>query len=173
MSPRERADRARILIDSDDPSNPEASVQLLGNEEQGCINVDPAMVSLDAMLGTTANSSPITISNCGMVPLTIDYLGFAAGTDDTIFKLINSPFSNFPAEIEPNGNGVQVAVEYSPNTGTVSAGNLLIMSNDPATDKNLIIVRISGTAPCTSDEECAMGQMCGNDQRCFTPEMME
>ncbi|MEE2787922.1 MAG: choice-of-anchor D domain-containing protein [Myxococcota bacterium] len=170
---REGTDRARILIDSDDPVNPEVDLQLLGNETQGCIEVNPLMVALDTMLGTAATSGPISVANCGTTPLTIDYLGFAAGTDGSIFTLSNPNFNVFPAEMPANGEPIEVTVGYNPNTGTISSGNLLIMSNDPAMDKNLIIVRISGTAPCASDEDCAMGQACGNDQRCFTPEMME
>ena len=40
----EGRDSARIVIDSDDPANPETTIQLQGNQAQGCIEVSPAII---------------------------------------------------------------------------------------------------------------------------------
>ena len=55
----------------------------------------------------------------------------------------NAPVDMFPAELAVGADPLTLTANYSPRTGTISIANILIMSNDPDPQKNLIIVKIS------------------------------
>ena len=80
----------------------------------------------------------------------------------------------FPAELQPGAEPLTLTADYSPRIGTISIANVLIMSNDPDPQKNLIIVKISGETPCMTDDDCDAStmQVCGDENRCITPQMM-
>ena len=65
----------------------------------------------------------------------------------------------FPSELAVGADPLTLTANYSPRTGTISIANILIMSNDPDPQKNLIIVKISGETPCMTDDDCDASTM--------------
>ena len=81
---REGTQRSLLIIDSDDPINPEIRIPMVGNESEGCILVSAESLNWTGELGTPTSSPELTVSNCGDGPLYIDRIGLTPGTADVL-----------------------------------------------------------------------------------------
>ncbi|MEE2756877.1 MAG: choice-of-anchor D domain-containing protein [Myxococcota bacterium] len=151
--------RSLIIIDSDDPLNPELRIPVIANESEGCINVSHETLEWSGDVQTRTESPTVSVTNCGEGPLYIDRIGLTAGSADAFeFQGMNLP--TFPSELMAGAAPLTFSVIYAPPTARRYRGNVEILSNDP-NNSNIMIPLIAVSA-CASDEDCQMGYFCEN-----------
>ncbi len=101
-----------------------AAFLVLGVSATRVIEVNPLSMSFITFEGGQP-SKTVTVSSCGMAPLTVDY-SMLAGSDASQF----SKTDNFPATIQP-GDSETITVTFQPSAAGTYDTTLWIGSNDP------------------------------------------
>ena len=114
-----------VLIDSNDPDEPQAAVVLHGVGIAPAIAIDPAELDLGTIPPGCVAEHEIEIQNVGNDTLVVDHLAFSTTTlelavDDTE-----------GATLEP-GESKVVTLTYAPDSEIEAEGVLTAFSNDPA-----------------------------------------
>ncbi len=123
-----------VLIDSNDPETPTATVNLEGEGVAPVIDVDPDEYDFGTPYIGCDLEQPYTVSNVGNALLIVDDFQFA--TPSAVDMSFNHELV-LPVEIEP-ANSVEVYVDYKPLDEFQDDGYLTIESNDPFTPSVLV-----------------------------------
>jgi hypothetical protein len=129
---------ATLQIISNDVNEREISLNLLGRALAPRICADPVLLNFGTVATNEPDQLPFTITNCGLLPLTIDDLTV---TDDTsgFFSL---PSYSGPTTLDP-GAVLSVDVQYYPLEEGSHSGNVHIYSNDPVSDETGLTGKIA------------------------------
>jgi hypothetical protein len=140
---------SRMVIQSNDPVNPESYIILIGNSKtvvQPSINLSFKTLSFGKVLINTTKDTVFTISNSGTLKLVVDSLNLS-GSDGAYFTL--SGFS-LPIQLDP-GNSQNITLRFSPtlpDTSKIYSAGIRIKSNDPS--NSIVIANISGSGKSES-----------------------
>lgn len=131
-------DTGALVILSDDPDTPEATIPLSGGLlPQPDIELSPAELDFGAMdVGQTATLTAV-VHNLGQLDLTLGVLSMGGSGD---FSLILDPSSTVVAP----GDITWVEVQWSPTVAGQAAGEVEIPSDDP--DEPIAVLILSGDA---------------------------
>ncbi len=154
---REGTQRSVIIIDSDDPINPEVRIPLLANESEGCIDVSHETLEWAGDVQMRTESPTVSVTNCGDGPLYIDRIGLTAGSADA-FEFQGMTLPMFPSELMAGAAPLTFSVVYAPPTARRYRGNIEVLSNDP--NRSNIIIPLLATSACASNDDCQMGYAC-------------
>ncbi|MFZ5481359.1 MAG: choice-of-anchor D domain-containing protein [Myxococcota bacterium] len=119
-----------VLIDSNDPDEPQVPVALTGEGEAPVIEVSPEEYDFGNTFIGCDILSPVTITNKGNADLVIDEFNYVTASNDLAFDMdedINGPL---PWTLSPE-EYVEVFVNYAPLDDHADEGYLQIHSNDP------------------------------------------
>ncbi|MES2644892.1 MAG: choice-of-anchor D domain-containing protein [Myxococcota bacterium] len=123
---------ARVLIDSNDPDEPQASVELTAEGVAPMILLTPDDYSYGTLDIGCGALQPVTIKNAGNANLIITELAYAAASVDELQFDANLAVNGaLPWELLPDEE-VQVLVEYTPLDDYPDEAYLSVTSNDPA-----------------------------------------
>jgi hypothetical protein len=114
-----------IVIDSNDPDEPEVAVAVHGVGIAPAISIDPAELDLGVTASGCVTEAEIDIRNVGNDTLVVDHLSFAATTPEIVIDDTDG------ATLEPGERKV-VTLTYSPESDLEVHGVLTAFSNDPA-----------------------------------------
>ena len=114
-----------IVIDSNDPDEPQAAVALHGVGIAPAIAIDPAELDMGMIAPGCVSPHEIEIQNVGNDTLVVDHLAFSATTLEITIDDTDG------AKLEPGETKV-VTVTYAPESDMESEGVLTAFSNDPA-----------------------------------------
>ncbi|MFN3199866.1 MAG: choice-of-anchor D domain-containing protein [Bradymonadia bacterium] len=133
-----------IVIQSNDPRAPFASVPVSGRVRRPCISVEPGSIDYGRVaLGVEAGPVPVRVVNCGDLPLE---LSSVAIDGDPNFRFEAADGANVNDPIEPRG--LLVLNMFYNNVGLqenqVSVGNMLIENNDPEQPQVDVPLRVVG-----------------------------
>ena len=159
---REGTQRSLLIIDSDDPLNPEIRIPMVGNESEGCILASAESLTWSGALGMATPSPELTVSNCGDGPLYIDRIGLTPGTA-AVLTLNEDMLPEFPLELAAGSDPLLLQAVFTPQFARRYRGNIQIISNDPM--KANIIIPLTATAACSADTDCEQGYRC-QDTEC-------
>ncbi|MGH1366100.1 MAG: choice-of-anchor D domain-containing protein [Calditrichia bacterium] len=116
------------------------STAMIFAQPQPDIDVQPAALNFGNVGVSDDSLLTISIGNRGTAELQVTSID-VIGADASEFSLPNVPV--FPIVIQPGGAEVSVDVRFSPTTGGVKSGFLIMVNNDP--DENPLDVALSGT----------------------------
>jgi hypothetical protein len=119
-----------VLIDSNDPDEPEVAVQLTGTGVAPIIEISPTVYDFGTLYIGCDSASPTTITNVGNADLVISDFRYVSASDDLFFddnESINGPL---PWTLSP-GSYLDVYVDYAPLDDYSDEGYLTVSSNDP------------------------------------------
>ncbi len=156
---REGTQRTTIIIDSDDPVNPELRIPVVANASEGCIDVSHETLEWTGELGIRTESPTVSVGNCGDGPLYIDRIGLTAGSADA-FELQGMGLPDFPSELVAGAEPLTFSIIYAPPTARRYRGNVEILSNDP--NNSNIVIPLVASSSCSTDDDCQMGYFCDN-----------
>jgi len=120
-----------IFIDSDDPDEPTAVVQLLGEGLAPIINISPAEYDFGQMFIGCEDSLPLVVTNIGNADLEISEFSFITA-GDLFFDAGESINGSLPWIILPNSS-VEVWVDYFPLDEFSDTSYLTTRSSDLVT----------------------------------------
>ena len=123
-SPVSDEDGGYAYVDSNDPDNPNAPVELVGTSGSPRLLIDPPSFDFGELPVYCRNSVTHTLSNDGTADLTISGV-YQTGEGYTL----NSDLG-LPATLAP-GDSVEVSVEFEALLPATLAGGLWVESNDP------------------------------------------
>ncbi|MGB0591067.1 MAG: choice-of-anchor D domain-containing protein [Myxococcota bacterium] len=110
------AGQATLRLISDDPSAPDGhTITLRGGPPVGCIEWSATSLDFGATVYGTKSAKPVTLTNCGTLPITIDSLSIS-GDNAGAFTLLETP----PTSLAP-GAVFESALRYEPTAGSVGA----------------------------------------------------
>lgn len=124
--PTSAAWNTKILIDTNDPETPTATVDLYGEGVAPVIAVDPESHDFGAPYMGCRLDQPFTIMNLGNADLVVEDFEFATGTVDFSFD----PNGELPFFISP-GLGLDVYLNYMGLDEFPDTATLTVYSNDP------------------------------------------
>jgi hypothetical protein len=119
-----------VLIDSNDPDEPQVAVPITASGEAPIILLSPETYDFGTLYIGCENAQPITISNVGNAQLEITDFSYFSASDDLYFSAneeINGPL---PWYI-PVGGSASVYVSYAPLDDYADEGFVRVTSNDP------------------------------------------
>lgn len=119
-----------VLIDSNDPDEPQVPVALNASGEAPVISLSPETYDFGTMYIGCEGVQPVTISNLGNADLEVTDFDYISASDDIHFdanEAINGPL---PWLIPPGGYA-DVYVSYLPLDDYADEGFLTVASNDP------------------------------------------
>jgi hypothetical protein len=126
FSPRQyTVDDGTILIESNDPDEPQVAVVVHGIGIAPAIAIDPAELDLGVIPPGCVTQDEIEVRNVGNDTLVVDSLAFSATTPDIAVDDTEG------ATLEPGEKKV-VTVTYKPQSDDEARGVLTAFSNDPA-----------------------------------------
>lgn len=133
-----------IVIQSNDPRAPFASVPVSGRVRRPCISVEPGSVDYGRVaLGVEAGPVPVRVVNCGDLPLDLSSVSIDG---DPNFRFEAADGADVNAPLEPRG--LLVLNMYYNNEGLqenqVSVADLTIESNDPERPVVEVPLRVVG-----------------------------
>lgn len=114
------------LIHSDDPTDPEFPVDLLGWSAVPMLTIDPNPVDFGTTAISCETSADVYLVNNGLEVLRIDAIDF--GSADGAMTLEDP--NVLPLELAPAENAI-VTVTFTPGSVADSTGELTVHSNDP------------------------------------------
>ncbi|MCB9744107.1 MAG: choice-of-anchor D domain-containing protein [Alphaproteobacteria bacterium] len=123
---------ATVLINSDDPDESVAEVQLNGSGIAPIIEVTPQEFDFGTLYIGCDNQQSLTISNIGNDVLIVDEFQANTASQDFYFEDGYDTYGELPWEIEP-GQSVEVWVDYAPLDEYQDIQYLTVLSNDPLT----------------------------------------
>lgn len=121
----------QLLVDSDDPDEPQVPVPLTGIVPYGEILVEPATYDFGTIEVGEGATTTVTVSNVGTGLLTIDDWSYVA-TDADLSVVDAGDLTTLPAQLPP-GASTEVLVRYRPSADGGDEGSLSIASDDPDT----------------------------------------
>ncbi|MDP7111924.1 MAG: choice-of-anchor D domain-containing protein, partial [Myxococcota bacterium] len=126
-----------IVIDSDDPDEPEVLVPVYAVDvlpaPEPAIAWSPSSLDWGAVLSGQSITKVVTLSSVGTSDLDVLSVYLATGTSAD-FYLVGNPA---PVSLAP-GAVTEVQVSYAPSDAAPDAGNLMISSNDPDTPQAMV-----------------------------------
>ena len=128
--PTSSAWNTKILIDSNDPETPTATVDLYGEGVAPVIEVDPESHDFGAPYIGCQLDQPYTVMNIGNADLEVDDFEFATGSTDFSFDSNPGVNGDLPFFLSP-GLGTDVYVNYMGLDEFADTAFLTVESNDP------------------------------------------
>lgn len=122
---------ARILIDSNDPDEPQTRVRLLATGQAPVITVSPETYDFGTLYIGCESTTPITIGNSGNADLVVTDFDYITASDDLGFDPDAAIIGDLPFTIPPMGEA-EVYVDYAPLDDYADEGFIRVSSNDPA-----------------------------------------
>jgi MYXO-CTERM domain-containing protein len=126
---------AVLLIESNDPNNPQMAINLSGQVKGPLVQVVPTAYDFGQVIIGESKTIEFAILNQGSLPLTVEGLEL---TDAESFSLDlnggSNPCLQAMVEIEP-GHDCTVAVVFAPNAVSSFDSSLLISNSDPQNGK--------------------------------------
>lgn len=122
-----------VVVDTDDPVNPEVSVPITGSVGQAVITVgsnalDFGGVPTDNRTSPHANNLPLTIGNTGNCSVTLTSLAIT-GPAAADYSIVGAP--TLPLTIA-GGSSITITVRFNPTAAGTRNATLTIGTNDPA-----------------------------------------
>lgn len=131
---------SKVLIDNNDPENPTAVAELIGEGVAPLIEVTPPTYDFGSPYIGCLLEQPINIANVGNADLVVDKLEFATGSIDFAFDRNG----NAPPFTVTAGDSVDVFVNYQGLDIFEDKAYLTVESNDPWTPE--VLVNAKGVA---------------------------
>ncbi|MBI5524806.1 MAG: choice-of-anchor D domain-containing protein [Deltaproteobacteria bacterium] len=155
-----------LVIDSDDPVNPELRVALTGVGTNPTISVDPQRIDFgDVAFGVPAAPVKVTVKNTGVGSLSVSTIDLTQGSAAD-YSLAGKPA--LPATLlENQGNSIEFNVAFTP--ALVGSGISGAVQIDNGDNKNPhLTIPLTGNGVnrkpdgevCNVDGECAGGHCC-------------
>ncbi len=143
------ADDGLFRIASNDPDDREVDVHLLGQGIAPRICSDPLSLEFGRVAINHAASRSFTISNCGLLDLTIGTIGFheQASAEFAFAALPLTPFDLAPDE------GIEIEMIYTPEDTGLDGARVYMQSNDPAAESGYILLQGEGADDPVCDLE--------------------
>lgn len=133
---------ASLLVNSNDPVNPQLTVALSGTGIRPIAGISPALLTFAGQLVTTTSpAQALVLSNTGDAPLTINSIAFS-GAQPSDFAQSNNCGASLAA-----GANCSIDVTFTPSASGARAASLTIDSNDPANPQLVVAVSGSGIQP--------------------------
>jgi len=120
----------RVLIDSNDPDEPDVPVDLTGVGVAPAIQIDPAVYDFGTQYIGCDLESPLTISNVGNADLEISDYRYITASNDLSFE-DNEGVNGAPPWTLAPFESMEVFVDYYPLDDYADEGYLTLSSNDP------------------------------------------
>ncbi len=120
----------RVLIDSNDPDEPQVGVDLTATGEAPVISLSPTNYDFGTLYIGCDNVQPITISNVGNAELVVSDFDYVTASDDLYLDSNESVNGPLPWSIAP-GSSLEVLVDYEPLDDYADDGTIQVASNDP------------------------------------------
>lgn len=135
FTPEESGSKSgRIVVQSNDPSNPALTVQLSGTGVEGDLTVSPSAVSFGDVSIDETRTETITLSNDGDAPVTVTSVT-VTGADSAAFA------ANVRGVTLDGGESRDVQVSFSPSEERAFQGTLLVRTQGGSSTS----VSLSGT----------------------------
>jgi hypothetical protein len=121
-----------LLIDSDDPLLPVATVSLLGEGIAPAIEVTPESYDFGTAWVGCENQLELTVTNVGSAELVVEDFGYFTGSNELLFGGVEDSNGSEPGllSLEPE-EFQEIYVSYEPIDDLEDIGYLAIDSNDP------------------------------------------
>jgi hypothetical protein len=119
-----------VLIDSNDPDEPEVLVHLTGSGVAPAIEVTPEAYDFGTMYIGCDLGEPVTIKNVGNADLIVSDFDYVSASDDLYFDANEAVNGPLPWTLAPL-DSVEVYVDYAPLDDYADSGFLTVTSNDP------------------------------------------
>lgn len=129
LTAEERA--ARILIDSNDPDEPQSPVLLRAQGQAPVITLSPETYDFGTSYIGCESSVSITVGNSGNADLVVTDFDYITASTDLDFDPNSAIVGDIPFTIHPMGEA-EIFVNYSPLDDYADEGFLRVTSNDPA-----------------------------------------
>jgi hypothetical protein len=134
-----RAGEATFRLISDDPSAPNGHIiPLRGGPPVGCATWSVESLNFGATIFGTKSAQPVTLTNCGTLPVTIDGISIS-GDNAGAFDLVEIP----PTTLTP-GQAWEGMVGYEPTAGSVGALGTLEATIHWEGGETLATIELSG-----------------------------
>ena len=124
-SPLTDNDVGQAIIESDDPSEPTAQVELIGTSGSPRLVIEPQTHDFGTLNVLCRDTVWHTLRNEGTADLNITNI-YETGESFSLAEGLELPY------VLPVGESVQVAVQYAPLVPATFSGTLWVESNDPA-----------------------------------------
>lgn len=156
----------KLVIDSDDPINPQIKVALTGTGTNPTIAVDPQSIDFgDVAFGVPATPVKVTVKNTGVGSLAVSSIALTQGSAAD-FSIVNPPV--LPGTlVENQGNSIEFTVAFTPSlVGPGIAGAVQIDNGDNKNAQLTIPLNGNGVnrkpdgETCNVDGECAGSHCC-------------
>lgn len=145
---------ATLYVHSDDPTDPDLPVPLVGSTLYGAIVEDPSPVDFGAVEVGGVVDRTLTLHNVGAAPATVTVTSLVGEP----FRLVDPPA--LPWVFEP-GATLDLALRFTPPDVGLHEGELWFEADDPV---GTHLVRLLGTGATTNTEEP------DGEDPCFEPE---
>ncbi len=148
------ADSDELVVASDDPLQPSATVPLSGRGVIGAVEIAPSPIDLGQVRVGEIGEQVVTISNAGGAPLSLTGVALAdAGPDWTLGSedLDLAGLADNPHPLAP-GAAVEVLLAYAPATAGDASGQLLVEHTGPSSPTQAAI-SASGYVPASLELE--------------------
>jgi len=130
-------ERGYVYIESDDPNNAVAAVELNGTGIAPVIDISPSEYDFGTLYVGCDSSQPLTIANIGTADLIVESFAWATASNDLSFDALEAVNGPTPWTIPPN-QSVEVYVDYAPLDELADAAFLTVTSNDPYLPEALV-----------------------------------
>ncbi|MDP2316256.1 MAG: choice-of-anchor D domain-containing protein [Pseudomonadota bacterium] len=120
----------RILVDSNDPDEPQVPVDLTATGLAPVIELSPVAYDFGTSYIGCDIVQPITITNSGNADLIVDDFDYISASNDLYFDGNETVNGALPWTILP-GTSMEVLIEYAPLDDYADEGYLSVHSNDP------------------------------------------
>ena len=120
----------RVLIDSNDPDEPQVGVDLTATGQAPIISLSPTSYDYGTLYIGCDNTQTVTITNVGNADLVVSDFDYISASDDLYFDSNDATNGALPWTIPPLGTK-DVVVGYAPLDDYADEGFLTVTSNDP------------------------------------------
>ena len=134
---------AKVLIESDDPDEGVAEVELLGMGVAPVIDVSPSEYDFGTLYIGCEVEQPLVVSNLGNADLVVDAFEYNTGSSDLVFDYDEDVNGELPWTLEAS-DSVEVYVTYTPYDEYSDIAYLTIESNDPYTPELMVTQEAEG-----------------------------
>lgn len=143
----EEPDSGAVVMATNDPNLPEASIAILAGEAAGEIDVNPGSIDFGGVEVGETGSDTLRVTNLGVADLAISRME-VSGRDGFAVTYEGVPVEDLAELVVGPGEQIDLTATYTPASPGVADGELVITSNAVNTPELVIKLYANGAVPC-------------------------